>query len=302
LIQRLTLNKLLSPSKIILLGGRSWLGFWLQREFARVFSRCAITSTTRDTSLCRTGTAWRAATTAGEIAQVLQNFGPDVVVNLLWWEDGESMFAAHQVAAKWCEQYGAFYCYASSALALDGYGPEETLTEEMPPRSISPYGRLKARGEDDLATRQYGPYLVMRFASIQGWSPWKPSRNQVFLQKLSSNTQVAVARGIWQNRAFDQHLAAAVIDLVRFKETGVVHIGTTDSSEEFNFLRKVAAAFGYDPGLLRSEGERRVNLVMTPGRLMEIAGGIHRHTEEETLAALVVSPNLQIYRRNQQPQ
>ncbi len=188
---------------------------------------------------------------------------------------------------------------ASSVLALDGY-EGEPLTEDRPPRSVSPYGIFKGQCEANLA-RVGGEWLALRFASVQGWVPHKPTRNEKFLRRLAAGEKVVVDLGIRQNRLAADLLVEALRQLVKDRVRGVVHLGTTDASDELDFLRAEAAAFGWDPAQVVPGAPRHVNLDCRPERIFQLYGDRFRRREADTQTFLASHPGLQRWRKPSSP-
>lgn len=285
--------------RILILGARSWLGSRLAEALKNAMPMVEIVGTT--TQAHPTGgpsIRWETARSAADILPIARRDSPHAVINLLWWDDTEA-FAAHLAAASWCADNGAHYSFASSALALDGYPRTQSLEEDLPARSVTPYGRQKARCENDMTERRDLSYLIVRFASMHGWSPWKMSRTEALLRNVRAGRRVRVAQGIRQNRLLDLELARAWTDLLEARTTGIVHLGTTDSSDELTFLRRLAETFGWRPDRLVADGTRDVNLAVQPRRVLEMFGQRYALTEEDTLRGLLAYPELEALRGNE---
>lgn len=220
-----------------------------------------------------------------DFVRVLTSVEPGVVVNLLRDETEEGL-DVHRAVIRWCSSSSALYCYASSALALDGYSGCP-LTEDLPAKSVSTYGRFKQSCETAMREEVRCRSLILRFASIHGWVPHSVTRSEAFLRKLARNEHVVVDRGVIQNRLFDRDLAVVIVELLEGQITGVVHLGARDSSEEYAFLRGVAVAFDRDPGLVLSGPSRNVDLVVVPSRVMFLLGAWHVPPESRVLDGLL---------------
>lgn len=269
----------------LILGGRSWVGFCLTRELVK--SGWAVISTTsRDTvdlaQFFSENSCFVRVDKDQELAVLIGAVRPTVVVNLLIGID-ETSFALHQAAAGAAEEISALYVYSSSAMALDGYEMEQVLVEDLPPRSNSEYGRFKATCELDLKQRTGLQSLILRFASIHGWTPWKDSRTVSLLKRLQLGETVSVDQGIVQNRMSDKFLAETIVSLIRRQSLGVAHIGTADSSEEIDFLKRLAVAFGYSNRNIVPGRIKLVNLNVVPGLGAHPSGS---KTESDTIIDL----------------
>lgn len=279
---------------VLILGITSWIGFRLTERLQAQSGEWHVAGTSRTSDAVGGLNAelHKAATKPG-IKRVLETTQPRIVINLLRGEDADGM-AVHRAVLEWCADNDAVYCYASSALALDAYS-DILLTEGLPARGISPYGQFKQACEVALQARPDCRSLILRFASIQGWVPHKTTRNEAFLRKLAAGEDVVVDCGVFQNRILDRTLAAAVVDLLAAGVTGVVHLGAADASEEYNFLRRVAEAFGYDSAHVKPGPSRSVNLVVQPRRLYQLFGDRYRVTEEQAVRALLDYEGLRRY-------
>jgi dTDP-4-dehydrorhamnose reductase len=273
-------------TRVLILGITSWIGFRLAERLHAQPGDWQVSGTSRNMAVVPGLHAeLHRAADEPDFQRVLEIAQPAIVINLLRGEDAAGM-AVHRAILEWCVGHAALYCYASSALALDGY-EGVPLTEDLPARSISSYGQFKQACEAQLQARPGCHHLILRFASIQGWVPHKATRNEVFLRKLAAGQEVTVDRGVLQNRILDRTLAAAVVDLLAADATGVVHLGAADASEEFTFLQRVAEAFSYDPARVKSGASREVNLVVQPHRLYELFGDRYRVTEAQAVRALL---------------
>lgn len=283
-------------SPVLILGARSWIGFRLTEAILNDNKSATIIGTTSSTSLKSTviqQSDFSFAQSSEDFIRIIRQKKYKTVINLLRGEDDAGL-EIHKQVSKECFNSGIRYVYASSALALDGYGFNDVLTEDLPAKSITPYGQFKGACENYL--RESFPcenWLVLRFSSIQGWSPWKPSRNEIFLNKLKESQIVKVSRGIKQNRLYDQVFARAVVDLINLTSAqGIFHLGTVDQSEEHVFLKKVARIFNYNDAMIQEDGERMVNLVLQCERLHQLTARKWVQTEAQTLSSLFNEPHL----------
>jgi dTDP-4-dehydrorhamnose reductase len=279
-----------NPPRWLVMGAGSWLGHLLLEQEAAAGAQLFGTIHRQQPNDLPASVQLQPAHSADDYLRWVEEFKPDILVNFLRGED-EAGFSVHTTLADHCRRHGIFYVYLSSVLALDGYQGEE-LREELPPRSITPYGQFKACCENYLQEKG-GEALVVRFASAQGWVPHKPTRNEMFLSKIARGEKVTVDTGVSQNRLPADWLMEALRALAGQRISGVVHLGATDASEELDFLRREAAAFGWSPQLVEAGRARAVNLNCRPGKIFQIFGERFRRNEADTLDFLVRHPGLQ---------
>ncbi|MEI6646558.1 MAG: sugar nucleotide-binding protein [bacterium] len=282
--------------RLLVLGARSWIGFRLAEAIRQTLPEWKLLGTSSVGGLAIPGYVdCVAVENSVAVEGLIEHYRPTVIVNLLRYEN-ELGVAIHHVVIDACIRRGIFYCYMSSALALDASTVLD-LTEDLPACSCSPYGHFKQVCEEKLLSQPSCQSLIIRFSSIHGWSPHKPSRTESLLEKLANNQEVSVDQGIRQNRMLDTTLASAILDLIRIQALGIVHLGTIDSSDEAEFLKRVATAFGMDSELIQLAKLREVNLAVRPQRIYDLFGSRYKCTEQDTINGLLACPSLAGFRR-----
>lgn len=281
--------------KILVLGSSSWLGFLLLEKLSLQFPNTQLAGTVHKHKL---DFAFKLklynATQIEEYKYALSDFKPSIIVNFLRGEDSGGQFI-HRTMIDYSLATDAYYVYASSALALDGYENID-LTENLLAFSKSEYGSFKARCEEDLYNSSF-KWSILRFSSVQGWVKHKITRNENLLIKLSKGEKIIVDKGVFQNRMSADLMIKGIAQLLKFKTEGIVHFGTTDSSDEFDFLRRQAELFGYSTKLIEESCHcRNVNLVCMPNRIFTILGESFMVLESDTLKSLIEMPNLKSYK------
>lgn len=277
----------------VILGGRSWVGFRLAQQLYIAGWSVICTTTVKTDNLQIEEIDFVEVGSNEDISKLIDANQPNVIINLSIGIK-ERDFFTHQLAAKSAEKIDALYVYSSSALALDGYQQDELLLESLKPLSDSPYGIFKGRCEIDLNSRENLRSLILRFSSIHGWSPWKDSRTVALLKRVSSGEEIKVNQGVIQNRCTDIKLAECIYSLINHQKTGVAHIGTSDASEEIDFLKRLSTAFGYSANCIVADEIRSVNLAVIPSLGLHPKGAL---TEADTINLLLTDSKLQKYKR-----
>lgn len=283
----------MQQERVLVLGAASWLGYLLLNQLGGKHPAMVLGGTLHHLDVdFETPVTKYKPTAFDAYVQAINEFAPTVLVNFLRGEDEEGL-QIHQHCINYASANSAYYLYASSVLALDGY-TDVPLTENLPANSISEYGIFKGRCEDMLRESSIN-WCALRFASLQGWVPHRITRNENLLKKLQTGQQITVDRGVVQNRMLAADMVKGVAMLIAQRVNGIIHFGTTDSSEEYEFLRNQAQAFGYPPELVASGSQRKVNLVAVPGRVFELFGDEFKTTEQDTLNGLLAIPQLKQY-------
>lgn len=280
--------------RAFVLGGRSWIAYHLAKRFNVKDWQVLGSSSIQSDSSCLPDDMplkLTCITKSTHLRDALEEFDPACVINLSAGIQ-ESDYTNHGLCLEYCQKHDAHYVYTSSALALDGY-KIESLVESLPAKSITPYGRFKTRCENLLESKANVRWLILRFSSIHGWSPWRHTRTEAFLDNLALGETVGVHKGVIQNRLSDSMLAEAIASLIEKSARGVAHIGAVDSSEEIDFLRRLAACYGYKEDQVKANGNRKVNLALISDLGKHPRGLL---TEADTLREIALYPQLQKYR------
>lgn len=286
----------MSGAGVVILGARSWIGFRLAQAFAEQSVQVVGTSSAAPAGPPSVAAGMPELEVAGDaqaFAGLIRRRRPAVVFNLLRGEDAAGL-EAHAQVARLCAEMGCRYVYASSALVFEGHAPGLLLDESATPCATTPYGAFKAACET-LLQRDHpgGDWQILRFASIQGWSPWKPSRNEAFLTRVARGETVDVSTGIVQNRMLDTDFARQVRDNALLpRARGVMHLGTDDASEELDFLRRVADAFGWPPDRVRAGQPKDCHIALDGARTHLLTANRWRRTEAQTIHGLLREPAL----------
>lgn len=279
---------------ILVLGAGSWLGYLLIHQLQPSQQYRIIGSVYKTLPDFNLDVELFTDSNHNAYEKVLSTVQPVIVINFLRGE-GDAGLLVHKRLIEYCKISGAYYLFASSALALDAYNNVE-LNENLLARSVSPYGIFKAKCEEMLYDSNI-TWAALRFSSVQGWVPHKETRNEIFFKKLRANETIKVHRGVVQNRMIADLMVNGLVELIQRKLNGIIHFGTSDSSEEYLFLRKEAEIFGYSPDLIVSGEERTVNLNVIPNRIYTELGDIYRQTEMQTLQTLLQMEGLFKYKK-----
>ncbi|MFD0763851.1 hypothetical protein ACFQZI_03255 [Mucilaginibacter lutimaris] len=283
----------MEQEKVLVLGAASWLGFLLLNKLALSEPSFALGGTLHNLDVDFTSPVKKfKPVDLSDYQQVIDDYDPDVIVNFLRGED-EQGAGIHQYCITHIAKKSGYYVYASSVLALDGYSGVP-LTEDLKANGISEYGAFKAACEETLQASSIN-WCALRFASLQGWVPHRITRNEGLLKKLKDGQTITVDRGVVQNRMLASHMIDGVAALIEKRVTGIIHFGTTDSSEEYTFLQDQAKLFGYPTELIVGGATRDVNLVAIPKRIYEVLGHNFMTTQQDTLQGILQIPELRKY-------
>lgn len=268
--------------RILILGSTSWLGSaLLKRLNANKEEYQLITTIYKNKIELDADIKVVNAQELKDYQTALQTFKPNVIVNFLRGENEEG-YNIHRSIIDFCNKEKRHYIYASSVLALDAYDNID-LTEDILARSLSEYGIFKGNCEEMLYNSKID-WTVLRFSSLQGYCSHKHTRNEAFLSRLFNGEEIYVDSGVVQNRIFVDDMTLIVEKIIEKTIKGIIHIGTIDSSDEIDFLRKQANLFGYSSDRVQESGnQRNVNLNCIPSKIHELFGDDFKLHEKNTL-------------------
>lgn len=285
----------MAPKKILILGTASWLGSLMINSLQK--KALDISGTYYQTKLNFKGEVKQYKANQVENYQnSITNEQPHVIINFLRGENEEG-YQIHKSIIDFVKNNPSMhYVYASSALALDAYTNEE-LTEDKLAYAKSDYGVFKANCERALYDSPID-WTILRFASLQGYCSHKKVRNEHLLAKLSEGETVFVDQEIIQNRMYAKDAIKIIEKIVENKNTGIIHLGTTDASDEMDFLRKQAVMFGYDAKQIQPKNVlRNVNLNCIPSKIHSLHEASKYYTERDTLNKIANIKAYQKYKR-----
>ena len=268
--------------RILILGSTSWLGSaLLKRLNANKEEYQLITTIYKNKIELDADIKVINAQELKDYQTALQTFKPNVIVNFLRGENEEG-YNIHKSIIDFCNKEKSHYIYASSVLALDAYDNLD-LTESVLAKSVSDYGIFKGNCEEMLYNSKIY-WTVLRFSSLQGYCSHKHTRNEAFLSRLFNGEEIYVDSGVVQNRMFVDDMTLIVKKIIEKTIKGIIHIGTIDSSDEIDFLRKQANLFGYSSDRVQESGnQRNVNLNCIPSKIHELFGDDFKLYEKNTL-------------------
>ena len=268
--------------RIVILGSTSWLGSaLLNRLNANKEDYQLITTVYKNKIDLDVDIEIVNAQELKDYQTALQTFKPNVIVNFLRGENEEG-YSIHKSIIEFCNKEKSHYIYASSVLALDAYENID-LTEDVLAKSLSEYGVFKGNCEEMFYDSKID-WTVLRFSSLQGYCAHKHTRNEAFLNRLFNGEKVYVDSGVVQNRMFVDDMILIVEKIIERTIKGIIHIGTIDSSDEIDFLRKQANLFGYSSNRIQESGnQRNVNLNCIPSKIHQLFGDDFKLDEKNTL-------------------
>ena len=181
------------------------------------------------------------------------------------------LHAAAEVRVDWCEEHPeetvranvdtstilaayaartkARLLYISTDSVFDGAG--SNYRESDSPSPLNVYSTSKLRGEVETLARN--PSAIVARTNFYGWTGHhKTGLVDWILQQLQANTELPGFTDAIFSPLLVNDAASALLDLVAFDVSGVFNVVGSESISKFEFARRVAITFGYDPRLVRA--------------------------------------------------
>ncbi len=153
------------------------------------------------------------------------------------------------ILATYAARVKARLLYVSTDSVFDGTG--SNYSESDPPSPVNVYSTSKLRGE--VETLALNPGSIVARTNFYGWTGHhKTGLVDWILQQLQTNTELPGFTDAIFSPLLVNDAANALLDLVAFDVSGIFNVVGSESISKFEFARRVATTFGYDPRLVRA--------------------------------------------------
>jgi dTDP-4-dehydrorhamnose reductase len=189
------------------------------------------------------------------IRKLLLELRPDAIVhcaaatNVDWCEDNATQaeainVRASAVLAEIAAQLNARFLYVSTDSVFDGTRGDYVETDEPAPLNV--YAKLKLAGERE--TLRLNSSAVVARVSIYGWNAQKKdSLAEWILRRLGEGTDVPGFTDVFFTPILVNDLVPVLLAMVQRELTGLYHVVGSEKISKFEFARRVATVFGFDP-------------------------------------------------------
>jgi dTDP-4-dehydrorhamnose reductase len=143
---------------------------------------------------------------------------------------------------------GSYVIYVSTDYVFDG--ATGSYDEDDKPNPINHYGRSKLLGEE-LLKKTGARYCVTRASVIYGWGRGhRPNFATWVLGKLKSNQPLEVIDDQFASPTLNSNLAEMILESTNKRLEGIIHLAGATRIDRYNFAKKIAETFHYDPNLI----------------------------------------------------
>ncbi|MFH1133768.1 MAG: SDR family oxidoreductase [Nanoarchaeota archaeon] len=163
-----------------------------------------------------------------------------------------------------CKAVGAMIVFLSTNYVFDG--KKGDYTEEDPTHPLNQYGRLKLEAERYIQ-KQLSKYIILRTTNVFGYDPDSKNFVMTTIATLKGGKTLTVAVDQDGNPTHVDDLVAMGLRLIQLGKSGVYNAAGPDNDNRLEFSRKIASAFGLDPGLIvGKKTEELKELALRPKR------------------------------------
>ena len=187
--------------------------------------------------------------------KLLFDLRPDAIVhsaaatNVDWCEDNPKQaeainVQASAVLAETASTLNARFVYVSTDSVFDGKRGDYVETDEPAPLNV--YARSKLAGERETLRRN--PSAIIARVNIYGWNAQdKESLAEWVLRRLEEGEQVPGFTDVFFTPILVNDLVPVLFAMLQHELAGLYHVAGSERISKFEFARRVAAAFGFDP-------------------------------------------------------
>jgi dTDP-4-dehydrorhamnose reductase len=207
-------------------------------------------------------------TDASATRALLFDLRPDAIVhcaaatNVDWCEDNPKQAEtinvyASAVLAEIAATLNARFIYVSTDSVFDGKRGGYVETDEPAPLNV--YARSKLAGERE-TLRRHASAMIVR-VSIYGWNAQnKDSLAEWVLRRLEEGGDVPGFADVFFTPILVNDLVPVLFAMLQRELTGLYHAAGSERISKFEFARRVATAFGFDPARVTSCQVKEMNL------------------------------------------
>jgi dTDP-4-dehydrorhamnose reductase len=170
--------------------------------------------------------------------------------NVDWCEDNPEQARAINTRASGnlaeiASDLNARFLYVSTDSVFDG--KKGNYVETDPPAPLNVYANSKLAGERETLLRNPSALIVR--VNIYGWNAQnKESLAEWILGRLEKGQDVPGFTDVFFTPILVNHLVPILFQALQQELAGLYHVSGSERISKFEFARRLAAAFGFDPG------------------------------------------------------
>lgn len=220
--------------------------------------------------------------------RVLEDFSPRIVIhcaaetNVDWCEEQPAVARKINVAvssalARITARTEARMLYVSTDAVFDGNSGNYAETDSPSPLNV--YAQTKLDGEREVLKEN--PAAVVARVNLYGRSyRQRPSLAEWMLERLASGEVLPAFTDVVFSPVYAKDLAKVLLDMVDRQLVGLYHATGAEAVSKYEFARRIATAFAFDPKLVeparladaKLKAARPKNMSLNTGKLSAALG------------------------------
>ncbi|RMF07025.1 MAG: dTDP-4-dehydrorhamnose reductase [Candidatus Neomarinimicrobiota bacterium] len=240
----------MSNPKVLITGAAGQLGRAVMTRFPKRYS-CLGT----DVANTRSGIVYMDITSRSSIQGVVNQFRPDVILNLAAMTHVDRCEEQPQLAQRinteavqnLLDCFSGYFIHISTDYVFDGRsGP---YSEGDPTHPINVYGQTKCASEH-IVLDSGNPALVVRTNVVFDYLPTQASFMTFVIDSLRQGKSIRIVDDQWNNPTWTVDLAAALERMLQQGHQGLIHYGGADYLDRYSFAHLIADVFDLNPALI----------------------------------------------------
>jgi dTDP-4-dehydrorhamnose reductase len=189
---------------------------------------------------------------AAAVESVFARVRPAAVIHTAYRQRGpdawDTNVAGSANVARAAARSGTRLVHVSTDVVFDGRA-ERPYREDDEPKPLTEYGRSKLEAEREVLAAAPKALVVRTSLMVGGAEPGPQER--AVLAAVAGESDMEFFEDEWRSPVLVDDLAAALVELARRPERGILHLAGPEAVSRLELARTIAAAHGLPPERLR---------------------------------------------------
>lgn len=152
--------------------------------------------------------------------------------------------------AKVCAKHDISLIYISTDAVFDGTNANKPHEETSEPKAVSVYGKSKLKGEKAVLSASPNNTVIRTVMIYSAIFPHRKDFARAAYESLKNKIPFAGIVDQEVNPTFVDDIVSAINVIITSDSHGIFHVAATDHLTNYEFVRKIAKAFGFAENLI----------------------------------------------------